>query len=268
MRETLHFLELHGPLVVFAAVLCEQVGVPIPAAPVLLAAGALAGSGSFSATLIIILGTIASLIGDIIWYVLGWRKGQSILNLLCKISLEPDSCVGNTKSLFSKLGSSSLVVAKFVPGLSTAAPPLAGATRMKLWRFLLFDLAGSALWAGGFVLLGFLFSRELERVMEQMARFGSMAALVLFVALGSYLGWKFWQRERFIRSLRASRIMPEDLLARICAGEPVTIIDLRHSLELGPEPMQLPGARWYDRKELETRHGEIPLDQDIILYCT
>ena len=268
MKETLHFLELHGPLVVFAVVLSEQIGIPLPAARVLLAAGAVAAKGDFSIATTLLLATIASMLGDIVWYVLGARRGTSILRLLCRISLEPDSCVGNTKALFQKLGSSSLIVAKFVPGLSTAAPPLAGATRMKLWRFLLYDILGSALWAGAFILLGYLFSRELERVLDMMASFGTVTAGIIFGVLALYLAFKFWQRQRFLRHLRASRILPDDLWQSIQSGEDLFILDLRSRLEFELEPQLLPGARWFDRKELETRHQEIPRDRDIILYCT
>lgn len=269
MRDTLHFLEQHGALVVFIAVLLEQIGVPIPSSPVLLAAGALAGAGKFSLTMVIALATIASLLGDIVWYILGRRKGQSILNLLCRISLEPDSCASTTKGWFSRLGASSLLIAKFVPGLSTAAPPMAGATRMSLARFTIFDLAGSLIWSGAFALLGVLFSPQLERVLEVAAQFGLTAGAVLFLIVAAYLGTKFYQRQRFLKDLRAARITPEDLMQIMeTPGCEVSIIDLRSTVDLGDRPERIPGALWFSSRDFEQRHSEIPRDRDIILYCS
>lgn len=268
MRETIHFLEQHGYAVVFFAVLLEQIGVPIPSSPVLLAAGALAGAGKFSTPMVVLLSTIASVLGDVVWYVLGRVKGQSILNLLCRISLEPDSCVGTTKDWFTRLGASSLLIAKFVPGLSTAAPPMAGATRMSAMRFSIFDLAGSAVWSAAFVYLGVLFSKELERVLETAERFGLGAGLLVFLLLSLYVGLKFYQRRRFMKDLREARIAPEELLTLLEDPSQVAIIDLRSPVDLGDEPARIPGALWFAARTLEERQHEIPRDRDIILYCS
>ncbi len=268
MDEIFQYLRQHGLVVLFVAVLGEQLGLPLPAAPVLLAVGALAGDGYFSAAAAVALAGLASLLSDSVWYGLGRVKGASILNLLCRISLEPESCVSTTKSWFSRLGASSLLIAKFVPGLSTAAPPMAGATGMPLWKFVLFDGAGGVIWAGAFILLGIVFRHQVTLVLEWAAHFGGMAAAVLFLIVAAYVGGKFWQRRRFILSLRAARITPEEVVERLAAGEPVTIVDLRHSMELGDDGLALPGAIWMERKELDSRYTEIPPDRDIILYCS
>jgi len=143
MEEIISFLLRHGYWVVFAFVLAEQIGLPLPATPVLLAMGALAGLGRLSFLHAFALSVVASLIGDCLWYWLGRKRGYSVLNLLCRIALEPDSCVRRTENVFSRFGAGALLFAKFVPGLSTAAPPLAGLFRMPLWRFLLSDTAGA-----------------------------------------------------------------------------------------------------------------------------
>ena len=132
MQDSLAFILKHGYTVLFAFVFAEQVGLPIPAVPMLLAAGALIGSGQFHLGAALATVVVASLAGDLPWYWLGKRRGSSVLSLLCKISLEPDSCIRRTENLFIRWGEKILIVAKFVPGLGTAAPPLAGMFHMSL----------------------------------------------------------------------------------------------------------------------------------------
>src|SRR3984893_14838249 len=157
MHGIIPFLLRHGYWVLFANVLAEQAGLPIPAIPVMLAMGALAGLGNFSFATALALAICAALTSDLIWFRLGRVRGHSILNLLCRISLEPDSCVSNTKSLFGKLGARALLVAKFVPGLGATAPPLAGLTRMNPWKFILADSAGALAWSATYLFAGYLF---------------------------------------------------------------------------------------------------------------
>src|SRR5580704_15546364 len=158
MNHSLEFLIHYGYLVLFGWVFAEQIGIPIPAIPVMLAAGALAGTHRINPAAALALAITAALCADMIWYELGRRKGIRILQFLCKISLEPDSCVRRTENVFARNGAKSLLVAKFVPGLNTAAQPLAGIFRMKFWRFLVFDSAGAILYVGTFFGLGFAFS--------------------------------------------------------------------------------------------------------------
>src|SRR2546422_3680747 len=169
MHSAIAFLLKHGSFLVFAWVLAEQLGLPIPSAPLLLAAGALAGSGHLSFGVSLLMALLGALIADFLWYELGRRKGIRILEFLCRISLEPDSCVRRTEGVFAKHGARSLLLAKFLPGLSTVAPPLAGIFHMRSWRFLLFDALGSLLCAGTFLGLGYLFSGQIERVAAHLA---------------------------------------------------------------------------------------------------
>src|SRR5712671_2398063 len=173
MHKTLEFLLHHGHTVLLAWVFIEQIGLPLPSLPILLAAGALAGSGKFSLTGSIFLSVAACLVADSVWYTLGRVRGIKILQLLCKISLEPDSCVRRTEGVFAKRGARSLLIAKFVPGLGTVAPPLAGVFHMRARRFLLYDALGTILWAGSFLGLGYVFSGEIERVAEHLENLGS-----------------------------------------------------------------------------------------------
>ncbi len=158
MHGLLEFILRHGYLVLLAWVFAEQGGLPIPSIPLLLAAGALAGTGRLNLFTALFCCLVAALAADTIWYQLGKRNGIKVLQLLCRISLEPDSCVRRTEGLFEKQGARSLLFAKFLPGLNTVATPLAGIFRMKFRKFLLFDALGILLWAGSFLLAGYIFS--------------------------------------------------------------------------------------------------------------
>ena len=189
MHSVLEFLLKHGYAVLLAWVFAEQIGLPVPSLPILLAAGALAGSGRFSFAGSIFLAVLACLVADSIWYALGRLRGIKVLQLLCKISLEPDSCVRRTEGLFAKQGARSLVLAKFVPGLGTVAPPLAGIFHMRASRFLLFDTVGALLWSGLYVGLGYVFSGEIERIAEHAANLGSGLGVLLVTTLAVYIAY-------------------------------------------------------------------------------
>ena len=268
MHRTLEFLLHHGYVLLLGWVFAEQMGLPIPSMPLLLAAGALAGTGhlSFFASLFYVV--FAALVADSIWYELGRRKGIRILQFLCKISLEPDSCVRRTEGVFSKQGARSLLLAKFLPGLGTVAPPLAGIFHMRPRRFLLFDAVGSLLWSGIFLGFGFVFSGEIERVAEYLASLGGWLLVLLLAAFAAYLAKKFVARQRFLRELRISRITVDELKQKIDAREELIIVDLRHSVDFEADPETIPGAFRMDSKELEDKNDRLPRDREVILYCT
>ncbi len=268
MKHALEFVIRHGYVVLFAWVGAEQVGLPIPAVPLLMAAGALAGGGKMSPLLAIGVAVVASLVSDGIWYEIGRRKGIAVVNFLCKISLEPDSCVRKTENVFTKHGMRSLLVAKFVPGLNTMAPPLAGIFKMPFGRFLLWDGLGATLWSATFVALGYAFSDQLEQVAAMALPLGARLVALLLGALGLYIGWKFYQRHRFIRDLRVLRVTPDELKQMLDTQQPVFIVDLRGEIELEAEPETVPGALWMSAEQLDERHHEIPRDRDVILYCS
>ena len=268
MHSTLEFVLRHGYALVFLFVFMEQAGLPIPSLPILLAVGALAGAGKLSLALALGLAVVASVIADSIWYQLGRLRGHSILSLLCRISLEPDSCVRRTENAFAQRGARSLLVAKFIPGLSTAAPPLAGMLRMRLSRFFTWDAAGALLWAAAYAGLGFIFSAQLDRVALHVQRLGSGLLVLLVGGLAAYLGFKYYQRQRFIRALRIARITPEQLKQKLDAGEDVVVVDLRHSVEFKADNAKIPGAIHLDPEKIEQCHLEIPRDRDLVLYCT
>lgn len=267
MSEATDFLLRHGHAVVFGWVLAEQLGLPVPAIPVLLAAGALAKGGQISPTVTILAAILASFLADTTWFWIGRRRGVGIMHWLCRISLEPDSCVRRTEEVYARHGARFLLLAKFLPALSTAAPPLAGAFGMRFYRFLLFDTLGTLIWAGAFVLLGVLLSDQLERVVATFGMLGNWLGWAS-LALGVYLAAKYAHRRRFLRSVRMARISPEELKGRLDAGEDIVIVDLRSSLDFEAEPASIPGSVRVAQDELLEHHERIPRDREIVLFCT
>jgi len=268
VQQTLQFVAEHGYAFLFLFVFAEQVGLPIPAIPVLLAGGALARIGDVDLTVAIVVCVIASLISDVLWYELGRAKGTRVMKLICRISLEPDSCVRQTEQLFSRLGARGLLIAKFVPGLNTAAPPMAGVFHMSRTRFLLFDTIGATIWAGSFIFLGWIFGNQIERVVEVASTFGTGFAAVLFGGLAIWIARKYAQRQKFIRDLHVSRISAAELRRKLEAGDDLTVVDLRHSYDFASDPVTIPGAIHLPVEEFKERSGEIPQGKEIILYCT
>ncbi len=268
MEPTLQFLLRHGSAVLVICVFVDQLGFPLPAVPFLIGVGALAGRGQFPLALGIGEAVVASLAADIVWYQLGRTQGHAILNLLCKISLEPDSCVRRSEESFARRGARSLAFVKFVPGLSVATTPMAGLFGMRPAVFLAWTGMGAVLWSGGYITLGFIFSRQIERVAAIALRLGFALGILLVLALASYILYKYVQRQRFIRSLRIARLSPDELMEKIRQGEPLVIVDLRNKVEFEANPAKLPGALRLLPDELQERAGEIPRDRDVILYCT
>jgi membrane protein DedA with SNARE-associated domain/rhodanese-related sulfurtransferase len=265
---TLEFLVRHGAAVLFAAVFVEQMGVPLPASPWLLAAGALAGAGKMYGIVALFAAVAGSLLADLIWFYLGRYSGNRVLRLLCRISLEPDSCVRRTQNVFTRYGMKGVIVAKFIPGLSTVVPPLAGSSGVSVERFLFFDAIGSFLYAGGFMLLGMVFSRQLDQVIAALASLGGGALGVVAGLAAVYIGFKFIQRHRLLHELRTTRITVDELHQKQEAGEKPLILDLRSHEELELDPSVIRGARHATLDEVERREHEIPRNRDIVLYCS
>jgi membrane protein DedA with SNARE-associated domain len=268
MHRAFEFLIHHGYVVLLGWVFVEQAGIPVPATPLLLAAGALAGAGDLNIFAALFWAGLGAVAADSIWFQLGRHKGIKILQLLCRISLEPDSCVRRTEGIFSKQGARSLLVAKFVPGLGLVTPPLAGIFRMRFRRFLIFDALGSLFWAGTFLGIGYIFSEQIEHVAERLASLGGWLLVLLAGALALYIGYKFVARQRFLHDLRIARITPEELKNKIDSGEELVIVDLRHSMDFEAEPETIPGALHIDAKELQEKNDRLPRDREVILYCT
>jgi membrane protein DedA with SNARE-associated domain len=266
MAHTVQFLVKHGYLVLFLWILAEQAALPVPSLPLLLACGALARLGKMDLRLVLLYGLAACLIADNVWFQLGRRRGTRIVNFICRIALEPDSCVRTTENAFVKYGIRALLVAKFVPGLNAVAAPLAGSSGASLRLFLLFDSLGVLIWIGSCACVGYVAGDQLEIVAAYAMRMGSWLGLLIAGLLAAWIAWKFVQRRRFVKKLAVSRITAEQLRDKLQAGENVFIIDVRSSLDT--EASGIPGALRISTEELEARNQEIPRDRDIVLFCT
>lgn len=268
IQESLAYVARHGYAVLFAWVAAEQLGAPLPAVPILIAAGVLSATGQMSLTTSVALGLLACLLGDTAWFAIGKARGTVVLRTLCKISLEPESCVRRSSNFIARHGNRSLLFAKFIPGVSAVAVPLAANSGMSLPAFLFYDLFGSLLYVGAYIGAGCLLGDRIDRLdtfatsLRIVATGGAVAAVVAIVA------WRFQQRRRFHSDLRTARIAPNDVLALIQRGEFPYIVDLRHPLDMLPDARMLPGAVRMTPVELTARHAEIPRDREIILYCT
>lgn len=268
MADTLQFLVQHGYVVLFVSVLAQQLGLPLPSTPFIIAAGALAHSGQLSFTAVLLIACSAALIADLVWFEIGRRRGTRVLQFLCRISLEPDYCVRRTENSFARHGAQTLVIGKLVPGVSVLATPMAGVYGFSYARFVFFDGLGILLWIGSFELLGYLFSDQLEDVVGYASRFGGLLFLLLASGLVSYVAWKYLQRRRFLHSLRVARITPEQLKEQLDAGADLLIVDLRHEMEDETEPRMLPGAMRIPAEKLEERGEELPRGKTLVLYCS
>ncbi|MGO8756963.1 MAG: VTT domain-containing protein [Terracidiphilus sp.] len=261
-------LLVYGYLVLFAWVLIEQLGLPLPAIPVLLAAGALSAQRQISFPLALAVGVAASLIADSVWFLVGRRHGHRVLNLLCKMSLEPSTCVRRTQDSFGRRRGTMLLFAKFVPGLSTLAPPVAGQNGMEFGAFLLYDGLGSALWVAALLAAGRFFGDVLRRNPSALDWVGRFSGALLLLGIVGFFVARLVRRRIELKRLAASRLEPEELKRRLDAGEDIFIVDLRHPLELLPDPFTLPGALHLSPDALTKRHHEIPRDREVVLYCT
>ncbi len=268
MKHLIQLLLAHGYLLLFFVVLGQQSGVPVPSDPLMLAMGTLAGAGHFSLVISIFTAATGALIGDLLWFELGRQRGRSVLKFLCRLSLEPDSCVRHTEAVFRRRGPRALILSKFVPGLSTVATPMAGLIGMSRRQFLLWDGMGVFLWVGTYLGAGFVFRAQLERLAALAAAAGTSLASVVVVAFLGYLIWKITQRQLTLRRLRGARISAEELRNALENGEEFTIIDLRQEGEIRKELEKIPGAIHLLPDQLTVPPAYLEKNRAAVLYCT
>jgi membrane protein DedA with SNARE-associated domain/rhodanese-related sulfurtransferase len=267
-QHLLLLLSQYGLWVVVLNVLLNQIGLPLPAVPSIIVAGAIAANGQISLAAVFAGAVAACLIADCGWYLVGQLYGIRVLKALCRISLEPDSCVSETQTRFERWGINSLIIAKFVPGLSTIAPPMAGAMRIGWLRFIFLSSLSAALWVGAGLLGGILFRAQIEVFLLHLDHIGSMAVAGALILLGVYIGFKWWERRRFFRALRMARISVAELYGLIQSGAAPLIIDVRSPTARALEPHWIPGALHISLPDVDVHMRDLPRDRDIILYCT
>ena len=267
MQELVALLLQHGVLIVFAATLAARIGAPVPAAPLLVVAGGLSATGQFSALATFGAAMLANVAGDAAWFWGGRRHGHRVMRLLCRISLSPDSCVRQSESLITRWGGNSLIAAKFVPGVSVVAAPMAGALLMPWHRFVGFELIGAALWTSAFLGLGMVFSAQIQQILDVMAGSGAVALAALLLVLAALLALRYARRRRFLREVDMPRIDVEELRALIRDGHEPIIIDVRSPASIELDDRRIPGALRMHLHELDDKGKELPRDREIVLYC-
>lgn len=268
MQAMYHLVEHYGLLVVFLAVLVESLGLPLPSLVVLIIAGAFAATGQLSLLASFALAVVADVAGEIVWYAAGRRYGARVLRALCQISLSPDSCVRSTEDYFDRWGAKTLVVSKFIPGLSTIAPPLAGAMRTGVMAFLGYSVLGSVLYAGAGLGLGIAFHGQIDYLGAIIARFGTIALYALGGLFALYILVKWWERQRFMHSLRMARISVHELERLLRAGAGPVVLDVRSAAARQVDGRKIPGARLYDGElAIDALAGTEP-DSDVVVYCS
>jgi membrane protein DedA with SNARE-associated domain len=262
------FIRTYGYPALFGGMIIEQFVPPIAGEPLLLGVGALAGNGRLSLWVAAALALAGTVVGDLVWYEVGRRGGQRVLKRLCGFSIEPDTCVRRGADVFTRYGAGALIIAKFLPGLNSIGQPLAGALGMARRRFVIFDVLGAMLWVGLYAGLGFAFRDQLAAAVLLADRLGGWAVVLVVGAIGVYVGVKVTRRQLFLRQLRVARISPEELMAKLGAGDPVFIVDLRHDLDVQLQPVMIRGAVRIDPAALEQGHATIPRERETVLYCS
>ena len=268
MQQLSGLLAQYGLILVFVNVLLAQSGVPIPAVPMLVVAGAFVADGSIAAFPLAVVVLAASLLGDTPWYFAGRRYGYRILRTLCRVAIEPDSCVKQTENIFERWGPSSLMVAKYIPGFSTIAPPLAGAMRLGLPSFLAYSAVAGALWAGLPVVLGAVFRAEVERTLAWLETMGASALAVIVVVLALYVTAKIVERYLLIRFLRMVRITVAELRDLVARTPGPVVLDARSAAARRLDPRRIPGAIPVDIGAPRAALAGISTDEQVIVYCS
>lgn len=267
MPALISLLQTYGLWIVFANVLLAQAGLPVPAYPVLIVAGALAAHHELNWQACLAVSTVACLISDLGWYAAGRRHGKRILAMLCRLSLSPDYCVSHTEDIFSRWGVKSLLVAKFIPGFNTIAPPLSGAMGIDRSTFLLFSAVAALLWAGTGLAIGALFHASIDTVLTVLSQMGTAALSGVGVVLAVFLLLKYRQRRRFLQQLEMARISVTELRKLMDGGKDPVIIDARSitARELTPP---IPGAILFGHAAHAQAFDALPRTHPIVVYCS
>jgi membrane protein DedA with SNARE-associated domain/rhodanese-related sulfurtransferase len=267
MANLILLLQEYGVLIVFGIVLIEQIGMPIPAFPILIVAGAMSVDGDTNWFAVLAVAMLACLISDSFWFRAGRFYGKRILKLLCKISLSPDYCVSQTEDNFKRWGPKALIVSKFIPGFNVIAPPLAGAMGTRRGVFLSFSILGSLLWAGTGIGIGAFFHTSVDQLLDILSTMGTTALLVLVVLLALFVAFKYVERKRFRQSVDIERITVDDFKMMMEQGHEPILVDARSATAQMLDPA-VPGALLFNGGDLSAEINGLDKSRPIIVYCS
>jgi len=261
-------LAQHGIAMLTLLVFLQAIGLPVPCAVALILAAAESAKGHLS-ILGVLGGALAGMVvGDVLMFLLGRYTGWWLLGTLCRVSLNPESCVVTSADTFHRRGRSLLVVAKFLPGINTMAPPLAGSMQMRWWSFLGLDVAGAALYIGAYFVVGYLCSDAVSAVIRFYERFGHLTTAVVLILVSAYALWLAWGTLRARRLGRGVPHAPASMVARELAAGEAVVFDVRSHGYFDPGAMRIPGSRRVDPNALRASLTEFSKDRQIYLYCT
>jgi len=259
-------LQQYGLGFVFLNVLALQAGLPLPAYPTLIMAGALAAMGGSPVWQVVGAGVGAALVADTGWYAAGRRFGMRVLSTLCRMSLSQDSCVRQTESIFQRFGPASMLFAKFIPGFASVATALAGALRLNYLKFVLFDAGGAGLWVGVAVALGYLFSHAIGSAMEKLSSLGRYGVMIVIAGFVAWIVFKWLRRYLFIKQLRMDRVSVDELRDLMEQDKVQALVDVRSALSQAATG-KIPGARAIDMQNIAAGFKGVPVDGEVIVYC-
>lgn len=272
----LHDLAIrYGPQAAFINVLGSSLGLPVPAMPTLIIVGATVAAAGMGGSpwavrfvLFLSCALLGGLIGDYVWFLGGRRYGDKTLKMICKLSLSRDTCVKKTERFFGRWGVKVLLVARFIPGLSLVSVPLSGAMKIHTPSFFLHDAIGVALWSSVGLVIGVLFSAQLDAVFRIISLLGRQAILLAAVTLAAYVAYRYWRRAALMKKLATARISADELYALMSIETPPVILDIRSSEKRMLDPFVIAGSVHADERDLLPIVEAYQMDRKVVIYCS
>lgn len=267
MNWLIHLLEIYGLWVVFIIMLLQSIGLPLPAYPFLLVAAALIKPTIYDDALLVFIGSAGTLIGDFVLFTAGRRYGTSVLGWICKISISPDTCARRTGNLFGRYGASTLTFVKFIPGLSTLAPVIAGAYAMPITIFSIFSSVAALIYLSLAVTLGVIFRNAIGDVVSTLQEYGRLGCLIVIVLLAFYLFFKWVQRYRLLKRFQMDRVTVEGLNTLIVTEPSTVILDARPDDQRSIDGY-IPGSVPIDENNIEQIVNLYSTHKEVVIYCS
>ena len=267
MNDLVALLASQGAAVVFAATLAARLGAPVPAVPFLIVAGGLSVGGQVSFAAAVLAAVMGNILGDGVWFLAGRRWGYRVMRLLCRISLSADSCVRRSEAILGRWGGLSLIAAKFVPGVSVVAPPMAGALGMSNTRFLSYETAAALIWTLGFLLVGRIFHSAINDVLTVLSNIGLTAAVFCAAMLALFLMWRYYMRRMALRADDIEHVNVDVLREALAGSNGPTLIDVRGAAARALDDRAIPGAVGIELKRLPKDLGALADGRELVVFC-
>src|SRR5579872_772742 len=269
MGDLFVLIQKHGYVLISAIVFAEAIGLPVPAAIALVGGGAAVAAKLLNGPTLFAIAVSGMLLGDVLLFFLGRYMGWTLLGVLCRLSMNPEACILNSAESFYRRGKTALVIAKFIPGVNTMSPPLAGSMKMKPLQFLRFDAAGAVLYVLAYGTLGYLGRDFLKKISNGFRTAGHAVTDVLLVAFVAYIVYRFWLYYKNREYRVVPRIQVQELAKKLSAeGDKVVIVDVRSHGYYDAGGQRIKGSMRIEPNNLEEELKHLSKDKEIYLYCT